>query len=186
MTNELNLYGPLGPLAGTWRGSVGDDTAPSDDRGVEKNYFREEIIFTPLGPALNHEQTLYVLGYTRTAWRLREDDPFHRQVGYWMWDADAKQVMHSFLIPRGMTVLAGGHAEPDSSILHVTAEVGTAMYGICSNPFLDREFKTVRYTGKLVLNSAQSMSYDEDTEIQIKGQGAVFHHIDKNSLEKVG
>src|SRR6516162_11547854 len=32
MTIDLKLYGPLAFLAGTWRGSIGDDTAPDDDR----------------------------------------------------------------------------------------------------------------------------------------------------------
>src|SRR5262249_26434468 len=139
MTIDLKLYGPLSRLAGTWQGSVGDDTAPSDDRGTEKNAFREQVVFTPVLPTVNHEQTLYVLGYTRTAWRLREEEPFHQQVGYWMWDPAAHQVMHSFLIPRGTAVLAGGSAEVDSSILRVSAELGSPTFGICSNPFLDRE-----------------------------------------------
>ena len=185
MSTELKLYGPLSGLAGTWQGSVGDDTAPGDDRGTEKNAFREQIIFTPLGPAANHEQTLYVLSYTRTAWRLREDAPFHLQLGYWIWDPTAKQVMHSFMIPRGLTVLAGGNAEADSTIVQVSATVGSSTFGICSNPFLDREFKTVRYEATLRFNSPQFLSYEEDTQIQIKGQAAIFHHIDKNSLEKV-
>jgi hypothetical protein len=181
---NLELYGPLAPLAGTWQGSVGDDTAPDDDRGVEKNSFREQIVFTPLGPALNHEQVLYVLSYNRTAWRLREEAPFHLQLGYWLWDSAAKQVMHSFMIPRGLTVLAGGSAEPDSKVLRVSAINGSPTFGICSNPFLDREFKTIRYDATLSFTSPTLLSYEEDTQIQIKGQDAVFHHIDKNSLEK--
>lgn len=95
MTIPLDLFGPLAALAGTWQGSFGDDTAPDDFRGVEKNAFRERIVFTPMIPVANHEQTLYVLSYTRTAWRLHEDDPFHQQHGYWMWDPGAKLVMHS-------------------------------------------------------------------------------------------
>src|SRR5262245_52293459 len=96
MTIHPDLFGPLALLAGTWRGSTGDDTAPDDFRGVEKNAFREEIVFTPMTPTANHEQTLYVLSYTRTAWRLSEEEPFHQQLGYWLWDAEAKQVMHDF------------------------------------------------------------------------------------------
>jgi hypothetical protein len=181
---NIELYGPLFPLAGTWQGSLGDDTAPGDDRGVEKNSFREQMIFTPLGPAMNHEQVLYVLSYARTAWRLREDAPFHLQMGYWLWDPAAKQVMHSLMIPRGLTVLAGGSAEADSRVLRVSAQYGSSTFGICSNPFLDREFRTVRYDATITFNSSHSLSYEEDTQLQIKGQDAVFHHVDKNSLEK--
>src|SRR5262245_12306700 len=130
MTIELKFFGPLASLAGTWQGSVGDDTAPDDDRGIEKNAFREQIIFTPTGIAANHEQILYVLNYERTAWRLREEEPFHKQLGYWIWDPAAKQVMHSFMIPRGLTVLAGGSAEADSTVLNVSAVAGSATFGI--------------------------------------------------------
>ena len=41
--------GPLGALVGTWEGDKGDDTAPSDDRGTEKNRFRERMTFEPIG-----------------------------------------------------------------------------------------------------------------------------------------
>lgn len=182
---NLEPYGPLAALAGTWQGSVGDDTAPDYDRGAEKTAFREQIVFTPLGRAANHEQELYALSYVRTAWRQPDDAPFHLQLGYWLWDAAAKQVMHSFMIPRGLTVLAGGPAEPDSRILRVSAEHGSSIFGICSNPFLDREFKTVRYDAAISFHSPTFLSYEEDTQIQIKGQDAVFHHVDKNSLEKL-
>ena len=70
MTIDLKLFGPIGAFAGTWQSSRGADTAPGDFRDVEKNVFREEIIFTPVEPTDNHEQTLYVLSCTRTAWRL--------------------------------------------------------------------------------------------------------------------
>jgi len=81
---DLKLFGPLAAFVGTWQGSKGDDTAPDDFRA-------------------NHEQVLYVVSYTRTAWRLNAADPFHEQLGYWLWDPMAKQVMRSFIIPRGMT-----------------------------------------------------------------------------------
>ena len=181
---DLEAFGPLAVLAGTWQGSMGDDTAPGDDRDVEKNAFREQIVFTPMSPTANHEQLLFVLSYTRTAWRLKEEDPFHQQLGYWLWDPTAMQVMHSFMIPRGMTVLAGGSADADSTILKVAATQGSPTFGILSNPFLDREFKTLQYQATLTLNGSQSFMYEEDTEIQIKGQRATFHHVDKNRLER--
>src|SRR6185436_3180119 len=101
--------------------------------------------------------------------------PFHEQVGYWMWDPAMRVVMHSFLIPRGVTVLAGGMAEPNSKILQVAADLGSPTFGICSNPFLDVEFKTVRYEATLTIHGAQSFSYEEDTQLRIKGQDGLFH-----------
>lgn len=182
---DLTLLGPLAKLAGTWEGSKGDDTAPGDDRGTEKNLFRELFVFTAFGPANNHEQTLYGLNYVRTAWRLNEVDPFHEQIGYWLWDAEAKLVMHSFMIPRGMTVLAGGAASVDSKTLVVTATLGSPTFGICSNPFLDREFKTVKYDSTLKFLDDSTFSYEENTQIQMPRRDKVFNHIDKNTLKKV-
>jgi len=184
MTIDLKLYGPLATLAGTWLGSAGDDTAPDAFREAENTAFREEIIFTPIGVTANHEQILYVLSYTRTAWRLTQDWPFHLQLGYWIWDPSSKQVMHSFMIPRGMAVLAGGPAEPDATILQVSATLGSPTFGICSNPFLDREFKTVRYEAKVTFHNPKSFTYEEDTQMQMSGREGLFHHFDKNRLEK--
>jgi hypothetical protein len=41
-----------------------------------------------------------------------------------MRDADAKQVLRSFIVPRGVTVLAGGTVEPDATAFDPRAEVG--------------------------------------------------------------
>jgi hypothetical protein len=139
----------LGPLAGlecAWEGDTGVDVAPDDDRaGKEIDEYRERMTFVATGLVENHEQKLFGLRYTTTAWRLGEDDPFHEEVGYWMWDASAGRVIRCFMVPRGVTVIAGGTAAADASAFELTAEVGCETYGICSNVFLDREFKTVRY-----------------------------------------
>lgn len=186
MTQEIikNL-GPLAPLAGIWEGDKGDDTAPADDRGTEKNRFRERITFVPLGPTQNHEQILYGLRYATTAWRLGETDPFHEELGYWLWDAQAKQVLRCFLVPRGVSVIAGGTAEASARSFELSAKAGSETYGICSNRFLDREFKTVRYVLKIKILGADQWSYEEDSQLKIKGQKKIFHHVDKNILSRV-
>ena len=84
--------------------------------------------------------------------------------------------------PRGNGDRAGGTVEPEAREFHLAAEVGSETYGICSNRFLDREFKTVRYELKVTIHDANSFSYEEDTQLQIKGQSELFHHIDKNTL----
>ena len=182
---NLALLGPLAKLVGRWEGAKGDDIAPGDDRGTENNKFRELFVFNAFGPANNHEQTLYGLTYNRTAWRLGVADPFHEQIGYWLWDAEASQVMHSFMIPRGMTVLAGGNVLASSTTLNLSATLGSPTFGICSNPFLDREFKTLKYDSTITILNDSSFSYEEDTQIQIKGKPGLFHHVDKNVLKKV-
>jgi hypothetical protein len=180
----IEKFGPLGSLIGIWEGSKGDDTAPGDDRGTEKNLFREQLVFEPLGQINNHEQELWGLKYSTMAWRLNEADSFHQEIGYWLWDAKEKQVMRCFMIPRGITLIAGGTAEADAKEIQLSAKLGSPVYGICSNPFLDREFKTVGYELKLTIHDKNSFSYEEDTIIQMKGRKDLFHHIDKNTMKR--
>jgi hypothetical protein len=65
-----------------------------------------------------------------TAFRLGEPAAFHEELGYWLWDASAKQVLRCVLVPRGVAVMAGGTAEPTATTLEFTAEAGTDTYGI--------------------------------------------------------
>lgn len=181
----LRQLGPLAPLAGTWEGEKGQDVAPSDDRGTEHNAFRERLTFEPFGPVANHEQVLYGLRYGTTAWRIGEDDPFHEETGYWLWDANAKLVMRAFIVPRGVAVLAGGHAEPDAKSFRMAADVGSETFGICSNPFLDEEFKTVRYELEVTIHDDGSFTYAEDTQLRMKGRTDLFHHTDTHTLRRV-
>jgi hypothetical protein len=186
MTDDIANLGPLAPLAGIWEGVKGDDLAPDDDRvSVENNKYRERLVLEPIGEINNHEQSLYGLRYSTMVYRLGADEAFHEEVGYWLWDAEHKQVIKSFCVPRGYTAMAGGTAEPDARSFEMVAELGSETYGICSNKFLADEFKTVRFEMRVEIHDDNSFSYDEDTVIQIKGQDELFHHRDKNTLTRV-
>jgi hypothetical protein len=187
MTDDSNIknLGPLAPLAGIWEGEKGDDVSPDDDRKVETNKFRERLVLEPIGRVDNHEQILYGLKYSTVAWRIGEPDPFHQEVGYWLWDSASHQVMRCFIVPRGVNVLAGGTVPPDARQFQLAAEVGSPTYGISSNLFLDKEFRTVRYELKITVHSNDSFSYEEDTQMQMKGRKELFHHTDKNTLRRV-
>ena len=185
MDELLKNLGPLAALAGTWEGEKGHDIAPSDDRGTEENKFRERLSFVPFGPVNNHEQTLWGLKYQTMAWRIGEQNSFHEEVGYWLWDPREQQVLRSFMIPRGVTVLAGGKVTPDSKEFTLSAKAGSDTYGICSNLFLDREFKTVRYDLTITIHGPDSFSYSEDTQLQMRGRKDLFHHTDANTLKRV-
>lgn len=178
-------YGPLAALAGTWIGDKGSDIAPSDDRGTENNLFREELILTPIGVTQNHEQTLYTLRYSTRVWRLTEENTFHEETGYWLWDPAAQQVMKSFIVPRGIVVLAGGYAKPNAREFQISASLGSSTFGICSNPFLDVEFKTVKYDLKVTIHDENNFSYESDTQLLLKGRTEIFHHTDRNTLSRV-
>ncbi|GJL80303.1 MAG: FABP family protein [Nitrospinaceae bacterium] len=186
MTDDIvQKLGPLAPLAGIWEGDKGDDKAPADDRTkTETNKFRERMTFDPCGPVNNHEQKLYGLRYSITAWQLGADEPFHEELGYWLWDANAKQVLRCFIVPRGVAVIAGGTVEPDAKAFKLSADVGSETYGICSNKFLDKEFKTVRFEMQVTIHDDGSFSYEQDTQLLIKGQENLFHHTDKNTLRR--
>ena len=186
MTQEtMENLGPPAALVGIWEGDKGDDIAPSDDRGTERNLFRERMTFEPTGLVENHEQKLYGLRYSTVAFRLGEEAAFHEELGYWLWDARARQVMRCFLVPRGVAVIAGGTVEPDAKTFELFAQVGSHTYGICSNEFLDKEFKTVRYELRITIHDANSFSYDEDTQLKMKGRDEIFHHRDKNTVRRV-
>jgi hypothetical protein len=186
MNQDLIVHlGPLGLLAGIWEGEKGEDTAPSDDRRTEYNKFRERITFEPIAPVHNHEQTLYGLRYATMVWRLGETDPFHEEVGYWLWDPDAKQVLPCFIVPRGVAVIAGGTVEPSATSFTLVADASSGTYGICSNKFLDKEFKTVRYELTVTVLHQDKFHYKEDSQLRIPGQPDIFHHTDQNVLTRV-
>ena len=185
MSDEIikNL-GPLASLAGIWQGDKGIDVSRIHSKETETK-FREKIVFEPLGPVKNGPQVLYGLRYSTTVWRLDEDDPFHEEVGYWLWDKDRKQVLRCFMVPRGVLVNAGGDAEIDSKQFHLSAEVGSETYGILSNKFLDETYKTKKYILDVTIHDDRSFSYKEDTQLWIPVNEAIFHHTDQNTLDKV-
>ncbi|MBY0369878.1 heme-binding beta-barrel domain-containing protein [bacterium] len=185
MTDLRNELGPLAGLVGTWRGDKGQDKAPSDKRGTQDNVYREEIVFEQLGPIQNHEQNLHVLRYSTKAWRLGEPGTFHEELGYWSWEPTTQEVLRCFLIPRGISLIAGGKAERDATGFKLMAQRGSCTFGICVNPFLDREFQIVSYEMTLKILSPDSFAYAQDTVLQLPGRKDLFHHTDTNTLFRV-
>ncbi len=183
--STIEEMGPLGALVGTWEGDKGDDVAPGSDRGVARSKFREVFRMEPLGRVDNHEQILHGLRYFRHAWRLGHPEPFHEELGYFLWDAKASHVMRSIIIPRGITVLAGGVTTADAKVFTVRADVGSPTYGISSNQFLNDEFKTVRFDATVTVHGPDSFSYAENTQLKMRGHEELFNHADKNTLKRV-
>ncbi len=188
MSEDLDNLGPLRPLAGVWEGDKGHDHAPSDkpenDREPVDSTYRERISLLPIGRVDNHEQKLYGLRYSTEAWRLSTGASFHQEVGYWLWDAANEQVMRCFIVPRGINVLAGGTVEPDARTFSLAADLGSTTFGICAAPFLDQQFKVVRYTLDIEVHDENSFSYHENTIMQMPGRAEPFHHTDRNRLTR--
>ena len=185
MTDYSN-WGPLARLVGTWEGDDGLDVAFSHADGcVKETPYRERTVLNPFGPVDNGPQSLYGLDYRMSAWRGEEQNPFHTEVGYWLWDAADRAVMRCFMIPRGSTILAGGTTTPDASSFTMAADCGSEMFGILSNPYLARAARTSRYVVAITIEDDDTWTYDETSTITHETHGDVLEHTDRNRLHRV-
>ena len=182
--DTLAHLGPLAPLAGVWEGEHGVDVAPKA-KGPRTQGFFERISLQPVDPGNNGPQLLYALRYHTWMCKPGEAGTYHDQVGYWLWEPATSTVMHSLTIPRGQTVLAVGKAAADARSFTLEARRGATDYGICSNPFLEANFRTESFTITVTVHEDGTWSYEEDTVMVIRGQEEPFHHRDSNRLHRV-
>ena len=97
---DPSQLGPLAGLAGTWEGDQGLDVSYHHGEGeIGETPYRERVEFKPFGPVANGKQELFGLDYRMAAWRIGEDEPFHTEVGYWLWDEANGQVLRSSWCP---------------------------------------------------------------------------------------
>jgi hypothetical protein len=183
--DTLANLGPLRPMAGTFEGTKGNDEHPVAD-GTERNVFVEHYKTEPIDRQTNGPQLFYGLRYHTHIVKPGEVETFHDQVGFWLWEPAATTVTLTLGIPRGQVLLAGGSAEPDATEFEVRAAVGSEIYGILSNPFLDRAFRTLSYRMHVSVHSDGTWSYEEEGILVIPGRDEPFHHIDRNTLTPVG
>ena len=183
-----NEWGPLDALAGDWEGSGGLDTAYSNAQGeVVKTPYLEKVTMKPFGPVDNGKQSLYGLDYKTAMWRGDEENPFHTEVGYWLWDSATNEVLRCFVVPRGITVTAGGIATPDAKSWTMSAKAGDPQYNIGENKYLAEHASTISYDVTITVNSDGSISYDETTMLRMAVMNnEMFAHTDRNTLKRVG
>ncbi|CAA0103600.1 Uncharacterised protein [BD1-7 clade bacterium] len=180
-------YGPLAALIGVWKGDQGVDIAPEPD-GTENNPYFETITFEPAKDVENaEEQELVAVRYHQQVTRTSTGKVFHDQVGYWMWDARTRTLMHSFTIPRAVAIVSGAVLTEDQAnnptpLLKVTAGVDPD-WPIAQSPFMAQKAKTLSYECKIKVNG-DKMSYAQTTMLDIYGRE--FEHTDKNALVRVG
>jgi hypothetical protein len=183
MTDE---WGALGKLVGEWQGEGGLDTAYSHSRDqVLGTPYLEKLTFKPFGPVQNGRESLYGLDYKTAMWRGDEASPFHTEVGYWLWDSATGEVVRGFVVPRGITVLAGGIATPDATSFTLSAAAGDPEYSIGETKYLANNASTLSYTVTVTINDDESWSYDELTMLKMKELPEPFAHTDHNTLHKV-
>jgi hypothetical protein len=184
MTDGSEL-GPLAGLVGTWEGDQGLDEAFSNVEGkVIETPFRERTEFKPFGPVENGRQVLFGLDYRTAAWRGDEENPFHTEVGYWLWDAADNQVMRNFVIPRGSVILAGGTAQASDRRFVMRAEAGSEIYGILSNRFLAQAARATLFEVLITVGDG-TFSYEEATTIEHLRHPELLIHTDRNTLHRV-
>lgn len=185
--SELDAWGPLAALIGEWEGDEGLDVSFSNERGtIHETPYREKTTMKPFGPVDNGTQSLYGLDYRTAAWRGDEDNPFHTEVGYWLWDVADGVVMRSFMIPRGSAVMAGGPADPASTRMVMRADCGSEIFGILSNPFLAEKARTTTYEVTVTVHDDGTWSYDETSTIEHARVDDLVSHTDSNRMRRVG
>jgi hypothetical protein len=182
-SKATSQWGPLAALIGEWEGDEGVDFSFHNVAGRPgETKFRERVTLAPFGPVDNGAQQLWGLDYRMAAWRQGEESAFHTEVGYWLWDAAAGQVMRCFMVPRGSTVLAGGAAGPTDARFTVEANVGSETYGILSNLYLAERARTTKYTCTVVVEGdGEAFSYESVTTYT-HAKGGVIAHSDRNRL----
>jgi hypothetical protein len=180
-------YGPLAALVGTWQGDKGVDRAPEPD-GEERNPYYETLTFVAAGDVTNAEkQTLSVVRYHQVVSRKSNDEVFHDQVGYWLWDPADNTIVETFTIPRGVAVVAGGKlAAPASAdeelVFEVSARAGDDSFGISQAAFMFEQARTTGFTHTMTVQG-DSLRYTETTLLDIYDKRS-YEHKDVNTLTR--
>jgi hypothetical protein len=183
-SDTLGHLGPLRAMAGIWEGTLGSDEHPVAE-GTEHNFFVERYEAQPIDPQTNGPQLFYGLRYHTHIVKPGEVETFHDQVGYWLWEPAADTVTLTLAIPRGQVLLAAGPATSDATEFELTAAVGSEVYGILSNPFLDQSFRTLSYRMHVVLHQNDTWSYEEEGVMAIAERAEPYRHVDRNTLTRI-
>jgi hypothetical protein len=179
------LWGPLGGLVGTWEGDAGLDVSFHNDLGkIAETPYREKTTFKPFGPVDNGNQALYGLDYRTAAWRAEDVNPFHTEVGYWLWDPSDSQVLRCFMVPRGSALIAGATVRPDATTFVLEADLGSTTYGILSNRYLDQFAKTTRFDVTITIEG-ETFKYDETTTVEHAKSHDLILHTDRNTMHRI-
>ena len=186
MPDEKKIdFGPLKNLIGTWEGDKGLDISPEPEGTEERKYY-ETIKFEAVGDVKNAEsQTLIIIRYLQIVKRKSNDETFHDETGYWIWNPEDNSIMLSFSIPRGVSVLSGGSFEQlknDELKFNVSAKLNAPDWNILQSPFMKKNAKTIEFNREFIF-SAKKLTYYQETVLEIYGK--TFKHTDKNELIKV-
>jgi len=183
--NTLENLGPLTGMAGIWEGIRGMDVKPKAE-GPKKQAYVERIELQPIDPQTNGPQLFYGLRYHTHITKPDQAKTYHDQVGYWLWEPANGNLIHTLTIPRGMITMASGKANASDKQFELYAKEDNRCAGISSNAFLNYAFRTVEFRIQVSMHDDGTWSYEQDTVMRIKDQEALFHHVDNNTLHKIG
>ncbi|MEE4246859.1 MAG: heme-binding beta-barrel domain-containing protein [Kangiellaceae bacterium] len=185
MSNYPNInYGPLTKLIGQWQGAKGVDISPEED-GPDTNEFYDNITFSPARDLDNaDEQELVAVHYHQTVFRKRDNKMIHNQTGYYIWDEASQTIMHNFVIPRGIAVVALGsyREEGDALVMEFFAEQNDDYNNFSQSPFLKEKAETLSFKQKVIV-SDKILRYSQTTLVDIYGNE--FEHTDNSMLNRV-
>jgi len=181
--DDLDQYGPLAGLIGDWKGDRGLDVAREND-GPDDNPYFESITFEPVGEVENaEEQVLMAVAYKQIVYRKSNDEAFHHQQGYFIWEKATNAITHAFTIPRGLSLLCNGNVESHDNKVQFEfwADSKDENFNIIQTPFMKKNAKTESFTQTIKLASNQ-LSYRQVTKLNIYGKD--FDHSDESVLIK--
>jgi len=176
-------YGPLSGFIGTWTGDQGMDLAPEPDENERSAYY-ERLVFETAGDVDNADsQDLVMLRYNQIVMRKRNDEVFHNEAGFLIWNAEQALVMQSFAIPRGLALVAGGTAEVsnDSVSIDLGAAADNKQWSISQSPFLTNNARTIEFSRTYLL-VGNTLTYRQTTQLEIYGREVA--HTDSNTLTR--
>src|SRR5206468_3831365 len=98
------------------------------------------------------------------------------------------EIMRGFVVPRGITILAGGIADAGARQFSMGAKLGaTNGYTIGENMYLGQKASTLSYEVTITINDDATWSYQESTILKMAVMdGSEFAHTDTNTLKRVG
>ncbi len=174
-------YGPLNTLIGTWQSAeTGLDVSFHSDQGkIGESRYRERVVYSPRGLSRRGPQEVWTLDYTLSTWLLGHEEPFHVEVGYWMWEPATDQLLRCFLVPHATALVARGRAE--GSLIRLEAERLSEPPGILSAPGDGARISRFDATVSL---AEDEYSYQQTTVVEYPGRTTSVLHTDRNTLHR--
>jgi len=176
-------WGPLAGLIGEWEGDT-DRAFKHSKNVVFDTSYREVCTMKPFGLVENGSESLYGLDYKSVMWSDDEENPFHTEVAYWPMDVATDEVMKGCVVPRGITVLAGGMTTADSQNWTMTAAIGPEQYAIGESWYLAANASSRSHEVTVTVGE-DTFSYDQVATSNMNEFAEPFAQTDVHTLRKV-